>query len=103
MRGDRIRLAREWLKYTQEDLAERLDVGVLQINRYENNKTTPNGDMVRKLAEALHVSADYLLGLTNDPTPVHLEDTIKPKEWAVLSAWRRGERLEAIKVIVEDE
>lgn len=103
MRGDRIRLAREQLRYTQEDLAEKLEIAVLQINRYENNKTTPSGDIVRKLAEVLHVSSDYLLGLTDEPTPAHLDESLKPRERAALSAWRRGDRFEAIKVIVEDE
>jgi transcriptional regulator with XRE-family HTH domain len=99
MRGERIKQAREELGFTQDDLAEKLDVAVLQINRYENGKTEPNGEMVRKIALALNVSADYLLGMSDHPTPPSLSAGLSAEERAVLSAMRRGERLEAIKII----
>lgn len=104
MRGDRIRQLREELNWTQDMLAESLDLPVLAINRYENNKTAPNVDKMARIAEVLGCSADYLLGLTDDPTPNHLQaPTLKTKERLALSAWRRGDRIEAIKVIVDDE
>jgi transcriptional regulator with XRE-family HTH domain len=103
MRGDRILQLREHLGWTQEDLAEALQVPVLQINRWENNKNKPGSAKTLHLAEVLGCSADYLLGLTDDPTPNSMtQGNLTAKERAVLSAWRRGERLEAIKVIVED-
>ena len=104
MRGDRIRKLREEMGWTQEMLAERINVPVLSINRYENNKTTPDVNKITLLAEALECSVDYLLDLSDDPTPKHLNvSELKTKERAALSAWRRGDRFQAIKVIVEDE
>lgn len=104
MRGDRIRQIRENLGWTQEYLAEALDVAVLQINRYENNKNEPSAEVVSRLATVLGCSADYLLGLSDDPTPRHLSPSeLKAKERIALTAWRRGDRLEAIKVIADDE
>jgi len=104
MQGHRIRQIRESLGWTQDDLAEALDVGVLQINRYENDKSKPSADALSRLAMVFGCSADYLLGLTDDPTPKSMETgNLNPKERVALSAWRRGERIEAIKVIVEDE
>jgi transcriptional regulator with XRE-family HTH domain len=104
MRGERIRKLREELGWTQDVLAEKIGVPVLQINRYENNKTKPNADMITILAENLSCSADYLLGLTDDPTPHHLEASeLRAKERIAIAAWRRGDRFEAIKVIVGDE
>jgi len=104
MRGDRIRKLREELGWTQDTLAERIELPVLAINRYENNKTVPGVDKMARIAETLGCSVDYLLGLTDNPTPKHLETIeLNAKERIALSAWRRGERFEAIKVIVSDE
>lgn len=105
MDGSRIREMREALGLTQEQLAEIIDVGVLQINRYENNKTQPNADMLIRLAQGLGCSADYLLGLIDDPRTRNPSDRgdLNVKERVAISAWRRGERIEAIKMIAEDD
>lgn len=104
MRGDRIRTLREELDWTQEILAERLSLPVLALNRYENNKTAPNVNVMARIAEALGCSVDYLMGLTDDPKPTSMgTENLNAKERAALSAWRRGQRLEAIKMIVDDE
>ena len=103
MRGDRLKSIREESKLTQDDLAEMLGIGTLQINRYENGKTEPSGDVVAKLARALHISSDYLLGLTDDPTPNSLSGGLSSKERAVLAALRRADSLRSIRVIVNNE
>lgn len=104
MRGQRIRQVRESLGWTQDDLAEKIGVAVLQINRYEHDKNEPSAEMLSRLAKALGCSADYLLGLVNDPAPKSMESSnLSPRERVVLSAWRQGERLKAIKVIADDE
>lgn len=46
--------------------------------------------MLQKLAAQYKVSADYLLGLTDDPDPVHTEN--RAAEAALLAALRPGER-----------
>lgn len=104
MRGDRIRKLREELHWTQDMLAERIEIPVLAINRYENNKTAPNVEKIALIAGALGCSVDYLLGLTDDPTPKRLEMIeLNAKERIALSAWRRGDRIKAVKVILDDE
>jgi transcriptional regulator with XRE-family HTH domain len=104
MRGERLRHIREALDYTQEQLAEMLGVGVLQIYRYESGKNTPSGEIVAKIAQILGVSTDYLLGLTDDPIPSSMQGVqLNTKERAILAALRRGERMEAIKIIANDE
>ena len=102
MRGDRLRKVREARGYTQEELAEHLNIGSLQIWRYENGETEPKGDVVAKIAQYLNVSTDYLLGLTDNPMG-HTENDLTPKEQRVLAAMRHGDVVEAIKVIVSDE
>jgi transcriptional regulator with XRE-family HTH domain len=101
MDGNRLREIRLQAGHTQESLAELLGVGIRQIWRYEKNETEPSGDMVARLARALNTSADYLLGLIDDPAPSHIED-LSPKERAAVAAWRRGDVREAIKAIVNE-
>lgn len=104
MIGAKIKRQREQLGMTQEDLAEKIGVAVLQINRYENEKSEPKADMIKKIAEALHTSADYLLGLTDDPLSYELKTVeLTPKERMAITAWRKHHRFEAIKVIVDDD
>ena len=46
---------------TQQALAERVGVHVVQLRRYEAGSSQPTLDVIRKLAIALSVSADLLL------------------------------------------
>jgi transcriptional regulator with XRE-family HTH domain len=47
--------------FTQQTLAERVGVHVVQLRRYESGASQPTLDVIRKLAMALSVSADLLL------------------------------------------
>lgn len=101
MYGERLRKVREESGHSQESLAEMVGIGNRQIWRYENGKTEPDGEVLAKIAQALNVSADYLLGLSDDPTPANLlSGQLNAKERAVIAALRRDSPLEAIKVIV---
>lgn len=103
MRGDRLKQIRELKGYTQETLAELLDIGNRQIWRYENNETDPASETVAQIARALQVSADYLLGISDDPIPCLNENELSHKEKSVIRAWRKGNRLEALRVIINDD
>jgi transcriptional regulator with XRE-family HTH domain len=46
---------------TQAQLAERIDMHVVQLRRYEAGASQPTLDVIRKLSIALQVSADMLL------------------------------------------
>lgn len=102
MRGDRLKELRDRMHITQEDLATRLGISEIQIYRYEKGTAEPRADVVVKLAEFFNVTTDFLLNMSEEPGRF-LKSDLKPQERAALSAWRRGERFEAIKVIVDDE
>ena len=59
--GDRIKEARKKKGFTQEQLAERLDVSVEFVGQIERGLKLPSMNVFIKLIEALNVSADYLL------------------------------------------
>lgn len=60
--GERLRRAREAKGLTQEQLGKLLNVTDATINRYEKGTRQPAPAMLRRLAETLGVSVDYLLG-----------------------------------------
>ena len=98
MLGQRLREARTIRGHTQESLAEMLHINKRQITRYENNETEPNGETIAMISRALETSADYLLGLTDDPSTKHSELTAIERR--VIDAIRRGSQIEAVKAIV---
>lgn len=51
---------------TQDDLALLLGIQQGKVSRYENAGSTPNAEFLAKLAVALNVSIDWLLGLSED-------------------------------------
>lgn len=103
MRGDRLKRVREDRGYTQDELSEMIGIGQKQVWRHESGATTPDGDVVARYAQALDVSADYLLGISDDPKPnVQISDLTRA-ERAVIAAWRRGDVIEAARTILNDE
>lgn len=74
---ERLERARAWRGWTQTELSRRAGVHQVQINKLINGKRPRvQGETIRKLAIALGVSGDYLLGLSDDmnPRPLPLPD-----------------------------
>ncbi|MCC7452320.1 MAG: helix-turn-helix transcriptional regulator [Anaerolineae bacterium] len=89
-RGDRLRQLRSERLYSQDDLNKLIGAGKAnQVNRYETGKTEPSSDVLYKLAQALGVSADYLLGLVDEPTSRFQGKDITPNEYKLVMAVRR--------------
>ncbi len=61
--SQKVRDARTLLKLNQEELARLTGVSARAVVSYETTSTRPRASTLRKLAEALQVSVDYL---TND-------------------------------------
>lgn len=67
--GNRLLELRKANKENQIDLAELLSVGKSQISEMENGKKSTTVEKLALICEHYKVSADYLLGLSDDPTP----------------------------------
>lgn len=52
-------------KLKHDELAEKLGVTYRSVGTYCRGEVMPSGDMIVKIAKALSVSADYLLGLSD--------------------------------------
>lgn len=65
--GERLRKAREDRGWSQVELGRRCGINHIVLSRIETkNKKDVNGKTLRKLAQALRVSGDYLLGLKDE-------------------------------------
>lgn len=66
--GNRLRQLRKDRKLTQQQLAELIGVKNGVISFYELGDRIPSPEVLRKLALALHVTSDYLLGIERAAT-----------------------------------
>jgi len=62
----RLKTLRGSKRLTQVQLAEKLGVGKGSISRYEQSAMYPSVDVLIKLCNYFDVSADYLLGLSDE-------------------------------------
>jgi transcriptional regulator with XRE-family HTH domain len=60
--GDRIRIQRARLRMSQTDLAKRIGISLTSMSAIEAGHTDPRASRIKKMAEVLGVSTDYLLG-----------------------------------------
>lgn len=67
MSENRIKERRKMKHLTQKELAEKVLVSPQVISNWERGYTSPNGGDLSRLAATLDCSADFLLGLTNEP------------------------------------
>lgn len=66
--GIKLKTLRTKHHFTQESLAEQLNVTKSMISAYENNLRMPSYDILIHIAQIFNVSTDYLLGLNNKNT-----------------------------------
>src|ERR1700729_2325506 len=62
----RLRKARELRDLNQGTLAEKAGMQASAISHFETGNRKPSFDNLRRLADALDVTTDYLLGRTDD-------------------------------------
>jgi len=64
----RLRQARELRKLSQTDVAERSGLQPSAVSHFETGRRAPSFDNLKRLADALHVTTDYLLGRVEQPS-----------------------------------
>lgn len=62
--AQRLMMIRKQKKLSQADLAQRVGIHGNMLGRYERGEARPFVEMAAKIAEALGVSLDYLVGNT---------------------------------------
>lgn len=78
---NRIKELRRKRKITQIRLSTEIEVSQETISAYENGKAEPRLDNLVKIANFLNTSTDYLLGRTDDDSPlIDLANNIVDKQ-----------------------
>jgi len=62
----RLKEAREMRGMTQDELSKKLGCHMTSIAKFETGARLPNVENLSELAQALVVSSDYLLGVTDE-------------------------------------
>ncbi len=68
MLSDMIKNLRENARFSQSQLAKKLDVTRSSVNAWEMGLSTPTTHYIVELAKLFHVSTDYILGLDKTRT-----------------------------------
>lgn len=66
--GKRVRQTRIQAQISQVNLAQKIGVAKSSLSLYESDKREPSIQTIRNIAKALETSADYLLGLEEEPS-----------------------------------
>lgn len=70
----RLKAARELRSMSQADLADRAGLPPSAISHYETGTRRPSFTNLRRLAEAMEVTTDYLIGRTKRPNGADASD-----------------------------
>ncbi|BDW94335.1 hypothetical protein MACH10_00200 [Thalassospira tepidiphila] len=74
--AERLRDARDLRGYSQSELSERAKMPPSSVAHFETATRKPSFDTLRRLANALEVSTDYLLGRTDNPEMAEAGDPL---------------------------
>jgi transcriptional regulator with XRE-family HTH domain len=96
----RFKHARHSKNLSMEALAQQSKISKAQLFRYERGQSDPTGAALAKLAEALDVSVDYLLDLSDDPQRKGNEG-LPRDERDLLDAYRAGNTRAIFELVSE--
>ncbi len=77
MIGERLLDLRKDFDLSQDELGKILNINKHSISAYEREKNEPPDEIKIRLAEFFNVSVDYLLGITDTPTPNSMKNCIR--------------------------
>lgn len=101
-----LRAVRQAFGWTQAEVAERVGIAVEAYGRLERGGVLPRADTLVRLAAALRVSTDHLLGISPEAAPSRRRVAAEPEaEYAAPPEMRRllrrlrGESLRTIRLL----
>lgn len=100
MFASRLKELRSRRGYTLEELAALVGRSKSQVARWERGQI-PASDVVTNLATTFGVSADFLLGLVDQPNGYLQETALSSDEQQLLDALRNGKLRAAMQLVIE--
>ena len=90
--GQRLASLRKAGGFTQKQLADAIGVSQSNLSDYENGGLRLHAELFLDVCRALSISADELLGLTNEPTKENMAEKEFSKRIAQLAQLPNSER-----------
>jgi transcriptional regulator with XRE-family HTH domain len=87
----------------QEAVAPRLQIHRTTYTKYETDKTTPDQDGLRRLAELFDVSVDYLIGREDEPADRPEQAVLRTGETQLQLSEQELQLLEAFRRMSEEQ
>lgn len=101
LKPERLLKMRNFWGLTQPEVAKILGIkNYQQYAQWETGEVQPGGAKIEQLSKALRCSADYLLGLVEQPDDVFSEDNLNDDERKLLYLIRTGQIVEAAQFIL---
>lgn len=101
MIGTRMKERREALGLTLAELGERLKLEPQAVHRYEKGLNDPRSELVARIAVELEVTADWLLGLVDEPNARITEKDLTETERRLIDLLRSGQVTEAMQLTLD--
>lgn len=93
MLGERIKTLRKQKGLSQGELGKLVGLSYAQIGRYETKGMQPAADVLKKIANELGVSPDYLLnGSAKDKAAANLDDKDLIKQFQEVEQMNEGDK-----------
>lgn len=103
LRADRMRELLKSKGYSNRYISNLIGVNENTVSRWANGNRQPGSLSLNQLAAALEVTLDYLMGISDDPTPPSSEiGELSEEEKRFVWAFRRGGR-KGIKRLLDDD
>lgn len=99
-RGERLKAIREQLGMSQEDIERQIGFGHGMLSRYENGVSDPLHHQIVQIYRVLDISADYLLGLSDNPETIKPALTLTIHEKMLIEDYRAGRLLELAQSLI---
>lgn len=76
-------------KLSQEKLANDIGVARYTISDWENERTQPDNECLKKLSRYFNVSIDYLLGVSKEKNAIDFENTFNIDGWQTVPVYKQ--------------
>lgn len=99
--GQRIKYLLIHNRMNQRDLADKAGITYTSLSRYINGERTPNSKILAKIATALNIDANFLLGINKDIEDPE-KDFYKTQRLTARSAdkWTKKQKADLILAIM---
>ena len=75
--GKRLEFLMDNLDMKQVELADKIGISKQSLYQYMHCKCEPRSSVIKQMAKALNTSADFIVGLTENPDPVQYDECLE--------------------------